>query len=299
MNISVIIPVYNGEKTIRELFTRISAELEGSFQFEVIFVYDCGKDKSWEVITKLMESFPENIRSFHLARNYGQHNAILYGIKKASGNFIVTLDEDLQHDPAYIKPLIKKQQEGDYDVVYAVFNNLVHPRLRNITSKMLRWLLKLTVPRIFPDYSSYRLIKRETAEDITRLKSSYPCIDGYLCWVTKKFGTIKAEHFRRTNGNSSYSLYKLIRHAALIEIAYSPLKKWILLTALGLNLLSIILIIAGEKIGDSIGCFLAVLITGFAGLSLLIIGFIAEWVHYKGLRTNHEPVTEHKQNIDL
>ena len=297
MKISVIVPVYNGEKTIRELFRRISAELDGSFQYEVIFVYDCGKDKSWEVITELIESYPENVKGFHFAGNYGQHNAILYGIKNASGDFIVTLDEDLQHDPAYIKPLIGKQQEGDYDVVYAVFNNLAHPRLRNITSQMLRWLLKLTVPGIFTDYSPYRIIRKETAEDITRLKSSYTFIDGYLGWVTKKFGTIKAKHFRRTNGDSSYSLYKLIKHAALIEIAYSPLKKRILFTALGLNFFSLILIIAGKKISDSNGYFIAGLITGLAGISLLLIGLLAEGIHYRKLRTNPEPVLKYNRNI--
>ena len=297
MKISVIVPVYNGEKTIRELFRRISAELDSSFQYEVIFVYDCGKDKSWEVITELIESYPEHVKGFHLARNYGQHNAILYGIKKSSGDFIVTLDEDLQHDPAYLKPLIRKQQEGNYDVVYAVFNNLAHPRLRDITSQMLRWLLKLTVPGIFPDYSPYRIIRKETAEDITRLKRSYTFIDGYLGWVTRKFGTIKAKHFRRTNGNSSYSLYKLIKHAALIEIVYSPLKKRILFTALGLNFFSLILIIAGKKIAYSNGCIIAGLITGFAGLSLLLIGLLAEGIHYRKLRTNPEPMLKYNQNI--
>jgi len=198
----------------------------------------------------------------------------------------------------YIKPLIKKQQEGNYDVVYAVFNKFANSRLRNITSQISRWLLKLSIPGIFPDYSPYRIIRRETSKDITRLKGSYTFIDGYLSWVTKKFGTIKAEHFRRSNGNSSYSLYKLIKHAILIEIAYSPLKKRILFTALGLNLFSIVLIIAGEKIADNNWCFITGLITGLAGLSLLFIGLIAEGIHYRGLRTNPEPMTEHKQKID-
>lgn len=296
-NISIVIPVYNGAKTIRELYRKISEELDGSYRYEVIFVYDCGKDKSWEVITELMKDYPEHVKGFHLDKNYGQHNAILYGIRRTEGDLIVTLDEDLQHDPKYIKPMISKQQEGNYDVVYAVFNNHAHSQLRNITSHVLRWLLKITVPGVFPDYSPYRVIKKETAKDITKLKSSYTFIDGYLSWTTDKFGTVNAKHFRRTNGSSSYSLYKLIKHAAMIEIAYSPLKKRILFTALGLNLFSMLLIIAGYKLPANNIYFTTGIIISLPGLFLLLTGLIAEGIHYRGLKTNHKPVTEYNKNL--
>ena len=286
MILSIIIPVYNGEDTIELLYNKIRKELGEGISFEVIFVYDCGKDKSWEVITELARNNPQNIRGFHLEKNYGQHDAILFGMGKAAGEYIVTMDEDMQHDPAYIKKLLLKQKERDYDVVYAVFESTRHPGLRNITSDLLRKILRVIVPGIFPDYSPYRLIKKDIALKLAKLHNSYSFIDGYLGLLKPRFGTIDAIHHKRASGSSSYSIYRLLRHAVFVTIAYSPLKKWLLYTAIGLNLVSFTIykLSLQNPITDSI--YQAGFITG---IILLFIALLAEILHYGRMRLISAP----------
>jgi polyisoprenyl-phosphate glycosyltransferase len=290
MNISVIIPVYNGEKTIKELYRKLEETLYYQSNWEVIFIYDCGKDNSWQVISDITKKNPTKVRSFKLSRNYGQHNAILFGINEAKGDLIITLDEDLQHDPSIIWKMIGKLKEGNYDLVYARFNKLKHPGMRIWASELLRRILKNIVPGLFPGYSPFRLIKRDIATKITLLRNSYTFLDGYLGMVTDNIGYINAEHFRRADGVSSYTYYKLFRHAVMIAIAYSPLKRWILTLALLFNAFSIFLFFGPGFTGDSSSVKFMFFLTGSTGILLLFCGLFAEAIHFKGMRTNKMPV---------
>jgi len=221
MDVSVVVPVFNGEKTIEELYERIKKVLSGRFSYEVIFVHDCGSVGSREIIGKIEKEYPENVKGLYLKSNVGQHRAILEGIRIAEGDFVVTMDEDLQHDPAYIPLLKEKQAEGGYDVVYAKFRKLKHPGMRVLLSELLRDILRRIIPGLFPHYSSYRLIRKEIAQKMLALNSRYVFIDGYLAKLTERFGYIEADHHRRADGQSSYSYLKLIRHAVLIAVNYS------------------------------------------------------------------------------
>jgi undecaprenyl-phosphate 4-deoxy-4-formamido-L-arabinose transferase len=289
MELSVIIPVYNGEKTLQELNRRIKDELNPEFSYEVIYVYDCGKDQSWEIIKELISSDPQHVRGCHLKRNYGQHNAILFGMTKAQGELIITMDEDLQHDPGYIRNLIKTQRERNYDVVYGKFEKLQHPGMRVRTSEMLRKLLKISVPDIYPDYSPYRLMKKSIADKISALKNSYSFIDGYIGWTTENINCISVKHFKRADGISSYSYFKLIKHAVFIAIAYSKIKTSLLFTSLAFNLLAIGLYIMDQRKNDLINNKFIVLLFS-AGVIILLIGLLAEILHYGNLRLNNRPV---------
>jgi polyisoprenyl-phosphate glycosyltransferase len=286
MEFSVIIPVYNGEKTVTELHKSLKKALQNQHTFEIIFVHDCGKDESWSVISEIVKSDPGRTKGFRLNYNSGQHNALLFGIKQAKGDFIITLDEDLQHDPVYLNKMSEKQKEGNYDVVYARFMKLKHPGLRICTSELLRIILSRIVPGLYQQYSPFRFIKRDIAQRITILKNSYTFLDGYLGMVTDKFGFIDAEHFRRADGVSSYSYYKLFRHAIMIAIAYSPLKKWILTTALIFNSISILIYFGFGFIKDSSSIEFIGIVTGITGIILLLCGLLAEAIHYRGLKTN-------------
>jgi polyisoprenyl-phosphate glycosyltransferase len=292
MDISVIIPVYNGEKTIEDLYRKLGKALCHYSNWEIIFIYDCGNDNSWQVISGITKKHPEKVRSFRLSRNYGQHNAILFGIKEALGDLMITLDEDLQHDPSIIWEMIEKLKEGNYDLVYARFNKLKHPGMRIWASELLRGILKNIVPGLFPGYSPFRLIKREIATKITLLRNSYTFLDGYLGMVTDNIGYINAEHFRRADGVSSYTYYKLFRHAVMIAIAYSPLKRWILTLALLFNSFSIFLFLGPGITGHSNSVKFMFFLTGITGIILLFCGLLAEAIHFKGMRTNRMPVVD-------
>jgi len=289
MDISVIVPVYNGEKTIIELFNRIKNILDGRFSYEVIFVHDCGKDNSWGIIQELMNSYPSLIKGYNLQHNYGQHKALLFGITKACGDFIVTIDEDLEHDPYFIPALITEQKKGNYDVVYGKFENLEHPVVRIITSEFLRRILKKLIPELYPDYSSYRLIKRETGFKIAELKNSYSFIDGYIGWTTNKIGSVLIKHYKRAGGSSSYTLCKLFKHAILIILAYSRIKIYMLVSALILNFTALGLYFYNVNFEKNMSKSI-ILILFASGFVLLLLTLNAEIIHYNMFRKNIKPV---------
>ena len=285
MDLSVVVPVYNGENTITGLFQRTRQILEGRFSWEMIFVYDCGRDDSWTIINNLCNLNSELVKGFRLDRNYGQHNATLFGIKKASGDFIITIDEDLQHDPKFIPDLIGEQRRGDYDVVYGKFIELQHSGIRIWTSELLREILKIMVPYIYYDYSSYRLLKRSIAEKITAMNNSYSFIDGYIGSATENISSFPVEHYRRTRGQSSYYFIKLFKHAMFIILSYSKIKTWLLLASFFFNLSAVVInLINHEANNNGINRLISGLF--IIGITLLSVGLITELIHYRYLKLN-------------
>ena len=222
--LSIIIPVYNGEKTIEVLFKKILLFCQkNNYTFEVLFVWDSGPDDSWKIIEGLKNSYPDFIRAIKLSRNFGQHNAIISGFSCSKGTLIITMDEDLQHDPQDIEKLISEQKAGDYDVVYAIYDEKKHSAFRNITSKLLRKLIKIGIPELHEDYSAFRILKNDIALSTTKMSNSYTFLDGYISWITTNISSCKVEHHERIAGNSSYTLKKLISHSVNIFFTFSDL----------------------------------------------------------------------------
>lgn len=222
--LSIVIPVYNGEHTIHILFERIMAFCKSeNISFEVIFVWDCGQDNSWEVICKLKQKYPETIKAIQLSRNFGQHNALICGFEHALGEFIITMDEDLQQDPFDIKLLLSTQNKGDFDVVYGKISLPKHSRYRNLTSSLLKKLLRWGIPELHVDYSPLRLIKKNIAALLPTLKNSYTFLDGYLTWITQNVSSVNVNHHDRVAGKSSYTTKKLVEHSINIFVTFSKL----------------------------------------------------------------------------
>ena len=285
MDISVIVPVYKGEKTIEKLFEGINENLESFGSFEVLFVYDCGSDNSWEILQILQKLNPHKIRIFKLKKNYGQHNAILFGISKSEGDLIITMDEDLQHDPHYLIPLLEKQREGNYDVVYGKYRDPKHPFFRKIASDILQKLLKILVPGL-GYYSSFRLLKKDVAHKIIILKSSYTFIDARLITATSGFQFLDIDHRENTTRKSTYNLCRLLSHAIQIILAYTKLIKWVLVISAALMINGFLL-----KQFDLTrpGMQIGMIITG---LFFLLIGISGELFYRWKIRTNSLPVSE-------
>jgi polyisoprenyl-phosphate glycosyltransferase len=224
MNLSFIIPVYLGEQTVQPLFERIKDSCtKYNYQYEVLFVWDCGPDKSWEKIIELKGKFPKEVKAIRLSRNFGQHNAIICGFAHACGDFMVTMDEDLQHNPEEVNLLIEKQMEDDYDVVYGHYPERQHNSFRNLTSRMLKKLLEFGIPDLNKNYSSYRIIKKDIALATLEMQNSYTFLDGYLSWITTHIGVVLVSHNSRQGGASSYTINKLISHSINIFVTFSSL----------------------------------------------------------------------------
>jgi len=296
--ISIIIPVYRGERTIELLLSKIKEvfETNNTFCYEVIFVYDCGNDNSWQVIERLVNKNNNIVKGIRLSRNFGQHNALICGFAHAKGKFIVTMDEDLQQDPNDIFNLIEKQKESDYDVVYGKFKELKHSKFRNITSNILKTLLKKSIPELHPDYSAFRLIKSNIAQELPNMKNSYSFLDGYITWITQNVSSTTVKHSKRETGQSSYTIKKLIEHSINIFITFSNIPIRLLtftsiLTFLGTITYSAVTAFRYFIGKISVPGYSSLIITIGLGIGFILfgLGIIGEYIYRINLKTTKRP----------
>lgn len=282
MDISVVIPVFKGEKTLEKLFDGIYQKLQSFRSFEVLFVHDHGSEKSWDILKILKKRYPDMIRIFKLKKNYGQHNATLFGISEAQGDLIITMDEDLQHDPRYLVYLIEKQKEANLDVVYGRFLDPKHSLFRNIASKILQKLLKFLIPGL-GYYSSFRIIKKDVAKKIICLRNSYTFIDASLLKIAHGIGFLEIDHRENTTRKSTYTIIKLASHAFQIILAYTGITKWIFI-------ISIVLLFWGGvcELSKMTGHEMQILI--ITGLTLMLVGIIGVLIHRWEIASNLLPV---------
>lgn len=298
---SIIIPVYNGEQTVENLYTRIKQFFADKYNYEVIFVYDCGKDNSWEALLRIKMQNPQNVKLIRLSRNYGQHNALICGFEYAKGDFIVTMDEDLQHAPEDIQKLIDKQNEMDYDVVYGKYEIRNHSGFRNAGSSILKRIIDVGIPDIHPDYSAFRLIKAGIAKSCITMRNSYTFLDGYISWITTNCSSCIVSHSERQGGVSAYTFSKLINHTINIFVTFSNLPirfltKLSFFVLFVMTLYSTYIIIRKLVFNDlAMGYPSLVIIVGFGvGLIMLALGIIGEYIYRINLKTTQRP----NYNID-
>ncbi|HEY8671619.1 MAG TPA: glycosyltransferase family 2 protein, partial [Terriglobales bacterium] len=198
--ISVVIPVYRSEKILPELLRRLNEVLPGiASKREIILVNDCSPDGSWAVIVQLAAFHPE-IKPLNLMRNYGQHNALLCGIRAASYDVIVTMDDDLQHPPEEIPKLLAELSTGA-DVVYGIPQRQQHGLGRDFAS----WITKLALQNVMGaqvarNISAFRVFRREVSNAFTHYSGAFVSIDVLLTWGTKKFSTVTVQHDERKTG---------------------------------------------------------------------------------------------------
>jgi undecaprenyl-phosphate 4-deoxy-4-formamido-L-arabinose transferase len=297
MKYSVVIPCFRGSDTIPVLFDQIKSVFKQiNSEFEVIFVFDGGEITAWDAIKKIVSDNPEIVKGVRLSRNFGQHNATICGFKYVSGDFIVTMDEDLQHSPADIPTLIKKQNEFNFDLVYGQYIQRQHSFFRNFTSEILNKLLRYGIPDLHPDYTSFRLIKTSIAKETLSMNNSYTFLDGYLAWITKNVSSVNVKHFLSESLISSYSLNKLFEHSINIFVTFSNLPIRLLIK--GSFLFMIFSLIYGgynlfRKViyDDMISGFATFSVLGSFGLAIILmaLGIIGEYIFRINLKTTKRP----------
>ena len=219
--VSVVVSVFGSELTLVELHRRLVNVFDRfRIDFEIIFVEDCGSDTSWSVIQELVQQ-DSRVCGLHLARNYGQHNALLCGIRQARGDVIVTLDDDLQNPPEEIPRLLAKLDEG-FDVVYGTPEKETHGFLRDLTSRITKLILQGAMGvNIAAKVSAYRVFRTSLREAFKNYRSSTVNIHVLLTWGTTRFTAIRLRQDKRTAGGSGYTLRKLIRHAFNMMTGFS------------------------------------------------------------------------------
>jgi undecaprenyl-phosphate 4-deoxy-4-formamido-L-arabinose transferase len=283
-DLSVVIPVYNSEHTLDELVERLGRALAAlSPDFEVILVNDGSRDRSWEAICRLSETHIW-LHGINLMRNYGQHNALLCGIRAAQRPVIVTMDDDLQHPPEEIHKLLEKLSEG-YDVVYGVPHELPHSWWRNAFSVFTKRTLAYVMGvRTIRDLSAFRAFRAPLRRAFNGFQNPNVIIDVLLSWGASRFATVRVNEAPRPVGGSNYNFYKLFQIAMVILTAYStaPLRftsmLGFLFTFFGIGVFLYVLgvyFLLGSIPGFP---FLASIISLFSGTQLFALGIIGEYL---------------------
>lgn len=223
---SVIIPVYNSERTLEELVDRIeSIFFKISPSFEIILVDDCSSDTSWDVLKKIRSGDSKKIKIIRLIRNFGQHNALLAGFNCSTGKFIITLDDDLQHPPEEIPKLISKMNEGFF-VIYGKYppgnSNFIENFLSLLYQKLVHRILRIP-PHLF--ISSFVIYRRETLNNLITIKSSYPFLPAMTIKSApvNKISNADVVHHKRRVGTSNYGLIKYFKYSLNLIVNYSSL----------------------------------------------------------------------------
>jgi glycosyltransferase involved in cell wall biosynthesis len=208
--LSIIIPVYNSQNILPQLIKELNKVLGDLNQaYEIILVNDGSHDESWRVIDALSKS-NDRVQSIDLIRNYGQHNALLCGIRQARYDVIVTLDDDLQNPPSEIPRLLAKLQEG-YDVVYGSPQKMRENIWRKFASQLVRHVLsKMMGSENASKVSSFRAIRTRVRDAFANYSNPKVFIDVLLTWGGTRFSFVPVKHNSRKEGTSTYSFRKLM-----------------------------------------------------------------------------------------
>ena len=294
--LSVVVPVYNSERTLASLWARIRPVFDSlSGRCELICVDDGSRDGSWSELQRLVADHPGEITAIRLMRNFGQHNALMCGFRHARGEYIVTLDDDLQNPPEEIPRLLVAIRSQQLDVVYGVPPRRAQATHRNVGSKLVNAFFR-TVFRTTTEASPYRILRRDVVRAILSYTLNFAYVDGLLAWNTQRIGAIEVEHHPRQSGRSGYSLLKLAVLALnlLTNFSLLPLQVVSLLglgTAGGgiaLAAYYAILSLAGQiSVPGYASIIVTVLVLG--GTQLLALGILGEYIGRIHLNMNRKP----------
>jgi undecaprenyl-phosphate 4-deoxy-4-formamido-L-arabinose transferase len=280
----VVIPVYNSETALPELARRLSEVLPPRGDFEVVLVNDGSMDGSWQVLQEL-SSEHSWLRGVNLMRNYGQHNALLCGIRMARYDRIVTMDDDLQNPPEEIPKLLSMLDQG-LDVVYGKPERMRHGLLRKLASNITKIVLQRAMgSETARHISAFRAFRTRLRDAFGRYESHLVSIDVLLTWGTNRFGSVEVKHDSRKHGESNYTMCRLVVHALNMLTGFStlPLR---LATVVGFGFtlfgLCVLAYVLGRYLieGGSVPGFpfLASAIAIFSGAQLFALGILGEYL---------------------
>ena len=295
--LSIVVPVYRSAPILPKLVEAIAVEMQAeglSDRFELILVNDCSPDNSWHVIRTMAEANPF-VKGITLRRNVGQHNAIMAGLHHVKGEYVVLMDDDLQHPPSAIADIVKALSEG-YDVCYTRYLNRQHAAWKKLGSWFNDRMATLLLGKPKGLYlSSFKGIHREIADEVIRYDGPYTYIDGLILDVTRSITTVDIEHQARFEGESNYTFGKLVSLWLKMATSFSvfPLR---LATYAGfglaaLSLVMIFVVIVQKMMFPELprgwaSTIATILFIG--GVQTLCIGMVGEYLGRTYLKLNHK-----------
>ena len=306
LRVSVVVPVFNSESTLEPLVARLEASLAQRYDLEVVLVNDGSADASGDVCRSLAGR-PPWVRFVDLSRNFGEHNAVMAGLRYASGDCAVIIDDDFQNPPEEVAALVEKLGEG-YDVVFSSYQTKHHSLFRNFGSWLNNAAASVLLDKDRDLYlSSFKAINRFLIDEIGRYEGPYPYIDGLILRVTRSIATQPVEHRRREQGRSNYTVTRLLRLWLNMFTSFSILPLRIASLAglvFAVTGLVLAVIFTLERLADPSlpagWASLAVIVLVVSGVQLFALGMIGEYLGRLFLKDSGSPmyVTRETANCD-
>lgn len=303
--LSIVIPVYNAEKTIESLCYTLIDLYSKKFSLEIVLVNDCSKDSTNTICQRLHQYHHEIITYIRLAKNFGEHNAVMAGLSKVTGDLCVIMDDDFQNPPDEIKRLIEEIEQG-YDVVYTQYPRKQDHAWRNFGSQFNDKMANLILKKPANLYlSSFKIMNRFMVDEMVKYTGPDPYIDAIILRTTMNIGSVKVRHDKRRHGRSGYTLKKLISLWGNMVISYSliPLR---ILGIVGLLMAIYGIFTAGDTLLDhwlpsaidpTEYETLTALVAFFRGFQMLAISVVGEYVGRIYLSLNSDPQYVIRENL--
>jgi undecaprenyl-phosphate 4-deoxy-4-formamido-L-arabinose transferase len=293
--LSIVIPVYNGAASVVELVTAL-AELTVPGGHEIILVNDCSPDDSLAICRQLVAEARLPMTLINLARNFGEHNAVMAGLRHAQGAHVITMDDDLQNPPSEVLRLLEYAQQSGKEVIYTAYATKEHAGWRNLgsrfTNRVADWLLDK--PRGLY-LASFRCMSAFVVAEITRYEGPFPYVDGLIMQVTQSLGALEVQHLPRAHGRSNYTLRRLVRLWLNMFVNFSvmPLR---LATVAGFaislcGLAGTLWVVLEALLAETPPGWasLAVAVLLLSGVQLMMLGLIGEYLGRLYLTANRKP----------
>ncbi len=308
IKVSFVIPCYCSEQTLPHVVAEIEEKMRTmkEYEYNIILVNDCSPDNTMGVIRGLCAGNPK-IRGIGFAQNFGQHSALMAGLRCSDGEYVVCLDDDGQTPADEVDKLLGKLEEG-YDAVYAQYDHKQHSAFRNLGSKMNERMTRMMLGKPSELYiSSYFAVKRFVVEDMIRYENSYPYVIGLVLRATKHIANVPVNHRERESGASGYNLKKLVAlwFNGFTAFSVKPLR---IATAVGAlsavvgflyGIYTIIKRFLNPAVPMGFSSTMSAIVF-FGGMIMLMLGLIGEYIGRIYISLNNSPqyVIREKINLD-
>jgi undecaprenyl-phosphate 4-deoxy-4-formamido-L-arabinose transferase len=263
--------------------------------FEVVYVDDGSQYASWGVLRELQQGDPSRVISIQLMRNYGQHNALMCGFHYARGEYIVTMDDDLQHPPEELPKLLAAIDGSDLDLVYGTFDHKQHDAARNLASRIVNRFYQLVFQSCVT-VTAFRVLRRQLLDTILSYSLNFTFVDGLLAWNTRRIGQVLVAHHSRAKGRSGYGFGKLMTLALNLVTNFSLLPlQFVSFCGVAAAIVGFVLglyylflqITSNIAVPGYASTIVSILVLG--GLQLLGLGIMGEYVGRLHLNVNRKP----------
>ena len=294
-HLSIVVPLYNAAATLPALHQEIAA-LQVKGGHELILVNDGSRDETEAIALKLTRESRLPTTFLSLSRNFGEHNAVLAGLRVVSGRYVVTMDDDLQNPPSEALKLLAVAEAEKRDVVFAIYDRKEHAWWRNAGSRLTNLIADFVVDKPRKLYlCSFRCMSRFVADEVAKSRTPYPYVDSLIFQVTQNAGTARVRHVERTHGTSGYNLRKLIRLwiSMLVNVSILPLRLMtlagMLTSALGfLAVIQVVLERLLHRTPTGWSSLMAAMLV-LSGTQLLLLGIMGEYVGRIYLGVSEKP----------